>query len=620
MAVRPATSDLGSRLARLARPILGFGLGIPGVLFLFELPGFLPLWIVRNGVEWSFAALVVVDGLVRGLSRLWPRGTIGHWLRRFDAVAGWALRRGLAFGFGALAVAWLASWVPHYLTWPWCRDPDTFASLARAWDQGILPYRDIRAYNFPGTIYLFWLLGKTVGWDRPWAFYALDAALVVSLGVAITAWSRRRLGGALPGLMAYTMFLALYLGLEYEQVAERDWQATFFVALALFAAESWPGRRGRLASAVATAAAFCIRPHVVLFLPALVSAIDEGARRWDEPLRRTFTALVAWALALVVGVILAFAPLILAGVLDDLMRGLRVAAYGGPYSRASPERALATFWLQFRDPRVGALLTTGLAAMLLAPPEARRVARTWTLALFAALFYRPLHPVGHAYLALPLDVIAAISLAPAVAWLVRADRLPAMIRLLGVLLIGYEAIPEVPRFYAPAEAFAAFGPLWSGREPIPSPIGVQRYFLRGSCYNDYCWPDYRDLLDYLRHQTGPDTPVANVLRRVPFPSLNGPTGRPSPFRAESGICWMWLVRDDLDAAFAADLERAPDSVVVWVPDEPGVDPRIRLDRLTTVIRRDYRPAARFGVFEVWRRKASSRLSSQGMLATGPGSG
>ena len=52
---------------------------------------------------------------------------------------------------------------------------------------GILPYRDIRAYNFPGAIYLFWALGKVAGWGRPWALYAVDAAALLLLGITLAA-------------------------------------------------------------------------------------------------------------------------------------------------------------------------------------------------------------------------------------------------------------------------------------------------------------------------------------------------------------------------------------------------------------------------------------------------
>ncbi len=64
---------------------------------------------------------------------------------------------------------------------------------------------------------------------------------------------------------------------------------------------------------------------------------------------------------------------------------------------------------------------------------------------------------------------------------------------------------------------------------------------------------------------------------------------------------MWLIDLDLDIPFAESLEQTPDSVVVWSPAEIDVQPRLKLERVTSVIRRYYLPEARFGPIEVWRR-------------------
>jgi hypothetical protein len=110
-------------------------------------------------------------------------------------------------------------------------------------------------------------------------------------------------------------------------------------------------------------------------------------------------------------------------------------------------------------------------------------------------------------------------------------------------------------------------------------------------------------LRYVQTTTGPETIVANVLKNPPFPAVNGPTGRRSPFQVESGIAWVWLVNQDLDAEFARELEQAgDDSIVVWAPGETSPIPRLELKPLTRVIRDDYEPEARFGLIEVWRRK------------------
>jgi hypothetical protein len=81
-------------------------------------------------------------------------------------------------------------------------------------------------------------------------------------------------------------------------------------------------------------------------------------------------------------------------------------------------------------------------------------------------------------------------------------------------------------------------------------------------------------------------------------------------RALPWMVGLICVALDLDETFAAALERTADSVVVWIPSEPNVAPRMQLEQLTATIRRFYRPAARFGRIEVWRRTASASFASR----------
>ena len=74
--------------------------------------------------------------------------------------------------------------------------------------------------------------------------------------------------------------------------------------------------------------------------------------------------------------------------------------------------------------------------------------------------------------------------------------------------------------------------------------------------------------------------------------------------AESGIIWLWRTDPDDEPAFVAALERSPDSVVVWAPDEPIGPDNPALPRLVPAVRRLYTPEARFGVIEIWRRRVN----------------
>lgn len=314
-------------LAAVAIALAGAGLMIvPDTIRLW------PRFLRDHPLEWLCLGLVIAFQQARSHAQSRPLDDPGAVrlrgsLARLENLSGRALNGGFTVALAILIIILLASWIPHYLTWPWCRDEDTFATLAQSWDAGIRPYRDIRAYNFPGHIYLHWLLGKVLGWGHTAPFYAVDASAVLGLGVALVFWSRRRLGGWLPGLLSFVAFLQFYLSREYEQVAERDWHATLAAVLAIMTLEAWPQRPAVWLAAALEAAAVTIRPHAIFFLPAIASALMER--------RRPRRGLAEWGLAFTAFVALAFAPLVIDGLLDDLIRGLRVAAYGGPYSKAS---------------------------------------------------------------------------------------------------------------------------------------------------------------------------------------------------------------------------------------------------------------------------------------------
>jgi hypothetical protein len=584
------------------------GVGVAGTLalaFLLVLPslvGLLPETFLLWPVEWSLLALLIAYGLLSVAVRL-DKGRISlaaqGGLACVDGLAGRALRGGLALAVGAVCLGLMALWVPQYLTWPWARDADTFATLALSWDRGILPYREIISYNFPGHIYLFWIIGKVFGWGRTIPLFAVDVTTVVLLGVVATAWSRRRLGGLLPGLFGFLAFLSQYLNLAFEKVAQRDWHTMLGVVLSLMVAQAWPSRRGRLASALFAALGSSTRPHVILFLPALLLAVDEGVRRRGERWRTSVRAIAEWCGFYGLFLVVMFTPVLWAGVGGDFVRRLKLASYGGPYSRATPAIVFGTFWHQLLDWRTDVTLGTTVLLAVVPPAESRRVAQVWILAWLGALVYGPIHPVQHAYLCHAVLVMRSITLSLPVARLV-AVRWARPLVVLALLLVLHKALPELPRYCDTTDTLTALPALARGKLPAFPPQGSWHAYVPDN------WRVYQQVLDYLRHRTGPNTVVANVLNRYPYESLNGPTGRLSPFHAESGICWMMFVNINLDAAFAESLEKAEDSVVVWEPSLPRrhTNPRLKLDRVFEVIRLRYEPEARFDNIEVWRRKRS----------------
>ena len=619
------------KLLRLVALSALASLALLGLYLVPDLFRLLPWWIRRYSIEWIAVAFLA------GYSAAWALRRFRHrrapWvdrlapaLDRVEAVSATLLQRWLVVGFAGVSTFCLLTWLPHYMYWPWCRDTDTFALMAQEWDSGVLPYRDIRALNFPGHIYLHWILGKLFGWGHTGLFYALDAtALVFLLASAVIMWSRAAVLGALtaPGTAAYLIpaFLGYYLDVSFEIVAQRDWHASLCVILGLLVLEASPGRRARWISALLAAIALTIRPHAVLFLPAILVAVMSGdvATRAALPAdiaritpRRTIPPALEWIGAFGVFVAVSFAPLLHFGLLDDLVLGQGILRRG----EHSTDATLARSGVD----RLGGIAVVpktwalGIGLLLLSVVSRDRdlkvMARTWLLALAGALVYRPIHPLDHGYLRTPLALVGAVAWAIPIAWVVRAattarhTRSTLLPGVLGILLIVYESIPmQVPQNCDLRVSIDSIRAAATGGWPKLPPGAWTGYGPTRSKYN---WDAYCRLLKYVREKTDTKTVVANILKNPPFPSVNGATGRRSPFRVESGVPWMWIVAEDLDESFARELEQLVcDSIVVWSPQEIHERPGLPLRQLTSVVMDRYAPEARFGRFEVWRRQCST---------------
>jgi hypothetical protein len=498
-----------------------------------------------------------------------------------------------------LAAALLATWIPHYLTWPWWPDLDTYATMARQWELGQVPYRDTIAFNFPGQIYLFRILGATVGWGSTAWVYAVDAGLLVAFGLVLAAWSRRVLGRALPGLIGYVGFLGYYLGLDISAVAQRDWQGPVLALSGVLLAQASGTWSARLVSAILFAAGAAFRPHVVLFLPALALALDERARAPGEPYRTTIGPLLGWSAAFGLALLAAFAPLVLAGAFDDFVRGVRLASYGGTYSRNSGGVVLTQLARELTQPL---LMVVPALVILLGWSADRRIRRsslTWLVLMAATLWYKPLCPMQHDYLYLPLRLAWAVGLAFVAALILRAYAAPGL-KLAALLLVLALVLPERPAHCGITTRLGAVASLLKGEEPMETPPGAVGLFAPGRP-DGLEWADYRATLDHLRHSVPPEVRVANLL--IPFVGLVGATGHPSPFTNEAGVIWLNLVRASDEPRLVADLQRAGEnSLVVWVPAPVIGNRDFQAPELTRAVRRLYEPDRAFGRIEVWKRK------------------
>jgi hypothetical protein len=504
----------------------------------------------------------------------------------------------------------LGTWLPHYLTWPWWTDLDTLATIAQGWDAGILPYRDVALFNFPGQIELFWLLGKCFGWGRTAPIYAFDAALLVILGLMMSAWSSQGFGRVSPGLVGFVAFVHYYLGLDYAVVAQRDWHAPALVVLGIMLVQGWPGRPAWIGAGLLFGMAFVIRPHVILFMPAAALAVAMSAlagsagagqgsaqtvARWKAPI----FALLACAVAAGIAVAAGFAPLAAQGLLGDMVRGVRQASYGqyGEYPVSFVKKVVT----QLGDLRLAAGYAMAASVVLWSPRILRRLALPWLTMLILVLIYKPLHPLPHAYLVHPLWLIWSTSLAVVAGTAMTLWRQRSLLKLAAAGFLLVLACPGAPRFCDLEVSSRALGELGRGSEPAIAPPGAAARFAPENPYSPYTWDQYRELLAYLRQRTAPRTQVANLLRNMPFPMVNGCVGRISPLRTEAGIMWLYSLDTGREVNFARYLEQVDDAVVVWIPGERSFDSKLQLPLLERTVPEFYRPEARLSGMQVWRR-------------------
>jgi hypothetical protein len=520
-----------------------------------------------------------------------------------DRIASWLLKGPLAFLIVVLCVLQLATWIPHFLTWPFFVDHDVFATLAFGWESGLLPYRDLRANNFPGTIYLFWVVGKVCGWGRTTPIFALDSAFVIAFGVAMLLWSRRRFHRLLPGAIGYASFLTYYLSLDYRLVFQRDWHGPLFMVLGLMMVDGWPTRTGRIGSAICAAIAFSIRPQVVLLIPALIYRVARGAIGEVGTPRDAARAVAGWTALAGCCTALAFLPVWLDGTWADFLGGVRLAAYGGAYNQFTPSQMLISIIIQCMDLNYVLIPLSILMVSRNSVPNSTASIESWLIALAGAWFYKPLSPVAWPYLTHPYQIVLAVNVGILVQVLLEAEMGRPSVRL-GVVFLALlgAGVTLRPKYCSVGESRRALDDLRRGIIPEEPPMG---YIAPGADpgQESYPWQDYRDVLSYLRRATSPGTRVANLLRVAP--ALTGPSARIPAIPAES-LAWL-VVKPDDEAAFVSALEGAgPDTVVVWAPSEEQRDDRLRLAaairHLAPVVHRYYEPEAHFERIEVWRRK------------------
>ena len=604
------SSSEGLRWGRLFRIALVPALIVAAVALLPDLLDSLrstyALWVPPYLRSYCQVAAVVGLGhvFVRRPGRIfWREIPERFWIITED-VARVVVDRVLPVITGALTVWMFLLWFPLFLQWPWWADMDHFALAAHSWDVGRLPYRDQVDYNFPGPMFLMWVLGKLFGWGRMTPPLALDAAMLAGLAVAMAAWSRARFGRRLPGLVGAALFACHYMTLNATLIAQRDWQATWLVVMSLMAIETFPSRRLVWpVSAFLLAFAFTFRPYPVLFLPAFLAAIDGRVRIPGASIGVFLKGAATFALIFVAMLAVVYAPLWLAGILDDFVRNLAYVVPGGAYNKNTSNDFRLRLIEELADWRTAWLLAPLAWLAIRNTDSLGRSGRTWGLALLGAVFYRPIGPVGHEYLTIPLQLLSCFGVAVVLQAVVASQRWPKpSSRMLAVLVILAWFYRGVPTHCRLPITWSVISHDYLGGPPPERAPGIDSVFhIRRVAPFANNWESYNELLDHLRRTTTPKTLIANVFRKSCYPAVNGPLGRLGPFPGPGNMAWFRWVGTDLEPEYSRALAKAEDCVVVWTPGEKTDFPWMQLPGLVQTIREHFRPEAKFGVMEVWRR-------------------
>jgi hypothetical protein len=478
--------------------------------------------------------------------------------------------------------------------------------MARGWMLGDLPYRDVPAFNFPGQILAFLAIGICFGWERTRLFYVFDAALfLMFIGLLMLA-CRRRCGQILPGLVVAVAFSWYYLGLGYPLAAQRDWQGPALAVIGLLTLILWPGRmRSAILSGILLAFACAIRPQSLLFAPAVaVAALGRAPGHGPGPgaLASARTGLVLGATALLSALALAL-PFLIQGLTADFLRGISANTLGGYHNTRSLSTIGRILQSELRQPRYSLLLLGLLVVVVSARPGNRLASLAILLAFLGGLLYRPVSPFPHAYLEHALHVVAALGLAGLLSAMFASTHWPALARYAAIALVLFVSLPSWPESVDLVASVRALPSLVAGTLPEEPPPGVRGLLPMERELRTFNWPDYRATVEHIRVTTGSTTKVAVLIRTHPYPTFTGIAGRAPVFRAESGILWLVWGQGRTESDFIEDLHGATDSVVVRSPGERTNETRLKLTELEAEVDLLYEREARFGVFEVLRRKS-----------------
>ncbi len=491
-------------------------------------------------------------------------------------------------GLLLLLVLYVVAWAPLFVRWPRWSDHEHFATLAYAWTLGELPYRDFININLPGEVYVFWLLGKTCGWSADWSIYAFDLCCLGATFCFLIAWSRRVTSSWTAGLATAVIYLSYYTTLSYNLAAQRDGQAAVLALTCVLAPTAWRGRTGAVASGVAFAVAFVIRPHVVAFLPAV--AISIATVHWPR-WRDLFSHAMAWSVAAIATSLPLWAPIHLAGLWPHLLDAMRLNLLGefrdlGGMGRPSMVTLLREIlWTKHH---LGVAMLAAVCGVAGRWSEWRRTWLSVVTALGGGLFYILLHPARHSYLEQPFLAFWAVALGLFLAEVCRAP-IPARWTIPIVLVMAVAFQHSHSHFTGSLSLALGGAPAGAeGRHEI-----WRRQSAKASA--DLTWEEFDELRKWLLTDTNPETRIANFCWGVNFATN---VGRLPALPVEGP--WLWYHAAS-EPRFRSSLQKHADTVLLWNPEK--FDQQYgSFPELVELIRTEYEPATQIGAVEVRRRK------------------
>jgi hypothetical protein len=523
----------------------------------------------------------------------------------------------------ATASALLALWLPNYLRWPLYLDAEHFAQIAREWDAGIArPYRDTFCYNWPGSIYLYWVGGKLFGWGKPLAVQATDVLLLLVFAGWTLVWSRRCFGRVPPGALAVLGVFGFYFNCDFRLTAQRSWQSALLAASAVMAAQALPGVRGGVASGALLGLGMLIRPDIAVWGTGVLGLLGFKAARSERPARNAARSVAALSIAVGTVLGLGMLPLLAGGLFADFVHAFHDALVGKVYDPdLARGRSIGEILSElphyecFRGYNHG-LLLLGLPCLWAAAFWRGRgdvrvslVAWIWTGVASAVVALKAPFFVG--YLVQPVVVAAPLTVAPAVAALSEDVRRSRTLGAAFLVFLGLSLVPGLPTYCAPGLACDTYGALLAGRHVGAAPC--YRESAGAPADSQRRWTDYRECVGYLRKGLPRGFAVVNAVNA--FGEYGG-LGMIFPSHRRTGgasnVLLLPSVPEPLFDRLLRGVEDDPKTAVVIDSNQvasypPGcADPprtfERRQSRVVRLLRLRYRFEARFGGVEVWVRR------------------